>query len=250
MRKGGHTSAMSATPTAVHNGSATGDHGGGRLRAALARRSAGLGAAALLSLAGTAAAAGSLSVGSILSGDETPEPPDYRQTDETVVALGSDPRVGRWRVVTYRSPELVDRGEVIQPAGLPCLKLALFGASSEVLLATRSYCGQRGTGGLAGASLPVRDSAGRVFTLLFGEAPEQAAGVRLGDSNGKNQGATIYDGPPSGDGDFWVHVTARGRPAEQTWMEWIDPDGTPQGERVDLSREVRQPLDPVLGGGD
>jgi hypothetical protein len=218
-------------------------------RAVLTRRSAVASVTALLCLVGTAAAAGGLSVGSILPGDETPEPPAYRQSDETVVALGSDPRVGRWRIVTYQSPELVDRGEVIQPAGLPCLKLVLLDASTGALLGARSYCGERGSGGLAGASLPVRDSAGRVFTLVFGEAPEQAAAVTLVDSNGKNRSAELYEGPPSADSDFWVHVMERSDAAERTWIEWNDSDGGRRGEPVDLTLELRQPLEPARAGG-
>jgi len=229
---------------------ATSHRGGRMLRPALARRSAVVGATALVCLAGTAAAAGGLSVGTILPGDETPEPPEYRQTDETVVALGRDPRVGQWRVVTYRSPELMDGGEVVQPAGLPCLKLALFNDATDELLATRSYCGERGKGGLAGASLPVRDPVGRMFTVLFGTAPEQAERIGLRDSNSKNESAALYDGPRSADGDFWVHVTPRGKAAEQTWIEWTDSDGKLRGDRVDLTRELRQPLDPAPAGGD
>jgi hypothetical protein len=248
MGSGDHSANTNTARGGPREEAPTSRRGGRMLRPMLTRRSAVAGAMALLCLAGTAAAAGGLSVGSILPGDETP--PEYRQTDETVVALGTDPRVGQWRVVTYRSPELVDRGEVVQPAGLPCLKLALFDDTTDELLATRSYCGERGKGGLAGASLPVRDSAGRVFTLLFGKAPEQAAGIRLRDSNRKNESADLYDGPRSVDGDFWVHVTPRGNRAEQTWIEWTGSDGEPRGERVDLSLELRQPLDPVPSGGD
>jgi hypothetical protein len=218
------------------------------LPAAPARQSALAATAVLLVLAGTATATGGLSVGSILPADETPHPPEYRQADETVVALGTDPRVGSWRIVAYRSPELVDRGEVIQPAGLPCLKLALTDATSDTLIGTRSYCGERGKGGLAGASLPVEAPSGRVFTIIFGQAPEEAAGLEIVNSDGGVRRPAFHEGPEAIKADFWMDVIPRASLAEETWMRWIASDGRSAGERVDLTLELSQPLTPIRSG--
>jgi hypothetical protein len=216
-----------------------------RPRDGLARRSIFVGAVVLLVLTGTAVGAGGLSVGTILPGDETPGPPGYRQTDETVVALGSDPRVGNWRIVTYASPELVDRGEVLQPEGLPCLKLALSDAALGHLIAGRSYCGEHGNGGLAAATLPVQTPNGRVLTFLFGQAPEKAAAVKVASSAGWARGVQLHEGPATVEGDFWLDVMPHGTSAAETWVEWAGSDGSRVGERVDLTLELRRPMTPV-----
>jgi hypothetical protein len=220
------------------------------LRAPVARRSVLAGTIVVLVLAGTAAAAGGISIGSILPGDDTPGPPEYRQTDETVVALGVDPVIGRWRIVRYRSSELADRGEVLQPAGLPCLKLTLQAPAGGPPIGSRSWCGDRGQGGVAAASLPVRTPDGRVYTLLFGEAPEQAAAVEVANSDGMRRRVRLHEGPAMIESDFWMDVIPRGEPAGETWVEWSGADGRRPGERVDLTLELGQPLTPLgVGAG-
>jgi hypothetical protein len=211
----------------------------------LARRSAVAGGVVALGVAATAAAAGGLSVGSILTSDDNPTPPEFRQTDETVVALGSEPLVGPWRLVTYSSPELVDDGEVLQPEGLPCLKLLLSGSSQDPFVATRSYCGERGQGGLAAAALPVEGQAGRVSTVLFGQAPEAASKVHMVDSVGWRKSAEVHEGPGSSTGDYWLYVMPPRAPADQTWVEWTDSTGKAREDRADLSLELLRPMDPV-----
>jgi hypothetical protein len=137
---------------------------------------------------------------------------------------------------------------VLQPEGLPCLKLTLSEPASGVPVGSRSYCGERGEGGLAGASLPVRRPDGRVFTLVFGEAPEQAAAVEIANSDGMRRLVRLHEGPATIEGDFWMDVMPRDAPAHEACLEWSGSDGRRAGARVYLTLELSQPLTPIRVG--
>ena len=200
----------------------------------------------LAAAGGVAAAAGGLSVGSVLPSGESSQAPEYRQTDETVVALGTHPQVGRWRITAYRSAELMDDGEVVQPAGLPCLRLLLSRTSDGAPTAGRSFCGEHGRNGLSAAALHVADETGSELDVLFGEAPEAAARVALHGANDSQQGAQLHEGPASLHGDVWILVTPQSKPSEgRTWVDWMRPDGTAAGDNVDMTRQLGRPAGAV-----
>ena len=71
----------------------------------------------LFAVAGAGAATG------ILSRDDAQPPPPAK--GEVVLASGEAPVGGPWRLTAHRSEALVDGGEQLQPAGLPCLQFIL-----------------------------------------------------------------------------------------------------------------------------
>ena len=220
-----------------------GESTGGWLGRRSARRTGPLMMVVLLAAAGGVAVAGeTLSVGRVLPGGESPGAPEYRHTEETVLAVGTHPQVGRWRITAYRSAELVDDGEVVQPAGLPCLRLLLSRTSDGSPTAGRSYCGEHGQNGLRAAALPVVDQMGNELNVLFGEAPEAAARVALRRANHSPQSAQLHEGPASLRGDVWILVTPQSQASEgRTRVDWLRSDGTAGGDEVDMTRELGRP---------
>jgi hypothetical protein len=181
----------------------------------------------------------------VLPGGDVPAPPEYRQADEAVLAVGTDPRIGRWRITGYRSTELRDGGEVVQPAGLPCLTVLLSDATDGRPLAGRGFCGERGRGGLSAAALPVTDQTGRDLNVLFGGAPEAAAGVVLTSVARSEWAAQLEEGPTSFDGDVWIMVAPRESQSQSASVDWVRGDGKAAGDEVDLTRELERPGDPL-----
>lgn len=200
---------------------------------------------ALVVVGGAVAAIDRLAVGTILPSSDVPSPPEYRQADETVLAVGTDPQIGRWRITRYRSTELRDRGEVVQPPGLPCLTLLLSDATDGRPLAGRGFCGERGSGGLSAAGLPVMDRTGHDLIVLFGGAPEAAARVELSSTDHGERAAHVEEGPASFDGDVWILVVPREPHGQSPSIDWVRADGRAAGDKVALTRELEQPGDPL-----
>jgi hypothetical protein len=95
----------------------------------------------------TAAAGGSgmLSPGDVILGAEPTGPPENRQgMDETVLATGTTPIAGPWRITGYKSDGAIANGEVVEPAGLPCVRLMLSAPPEGTPYGGRGFCGERG----------------------------------------------------------------------------------------------------------
>jgi hypothetical protein len=209
------------------------------------RRSGVLSVLLLLVIAvGAALASGTLSVGSVLSADSPPGAPEYRQAEETVLALGSDPQVGRWRITSYSSRELEDAGEVLQPAGLPCLKLLLSDASGRPV-AGRSFCGARGADGFEAATLPVVGRSRRPLYLVFGTAPDSAATVELLADGREAQHARVHQGPSGFRRRAWMLVVPGDPPVHTATLGWREAEGGGYEDTLDVTLELRRSGTPI-----
>ncbi|HKP20477.1 MAG TPA: hypothetical protein VJT68_03110 [Thermoleophilaceae bacterium] len=197
-----------------------------------------------LAATGVATASGNLSVGDVLPGGDHPQPPEYRQADETVLATGNNPRVGHWRITSYQSVELRDAGEVVQPAGLPCLNLLLSDASDGRPVAGRGLCGDRGRGGLNAAVLAVNDHDGETWDVLFGHAAENSERVELRTGD-LVDAARVEDGPREVRGDVWILFASHRARSGRSFIVMSGPDGVATGEPVDVTRPLDRPGDPV-----
>jgi hypothetical protein len=161
--------------------------------------------AGLIAATAASAVGGVFSVGSVIPGGEPSGPPENRQTaDETVLATGTSPIAGPWRMTAYESQGTVENGEVIEPAGLPCIRLMLSEPPAGTPFAGRGHCGERGSGGFDVAGLPVRDAGGRSEILLFGRTPESTSWVDVAGEGGRRLRAQLHEGPSNLSGDVWV----------------------------------------------
>jgi hypothetical protein len=180
----------------------------------------------------------------LLSLGAVPSAPEYRQADETVLALGSDPQVGRWRITSYSSAELNDAREVLQPAGLPCLKLLLSGASGRPV-AGRSFCGARGSAGFAAATLPVVGRTGRPLNVVFGTAPGSSATVQLLSDGRAAQQAPVRQGPSGFRRHLWMLVVPGDPPVHTATLGWRRAEGVGYEDTLDMTQELGRPGTPI-----
>lgn len=217
------------------------DHEGGpsRLGGSL-RRGRGVVVAAVvgaLVVAGAAAAATDvLSVGSVIPGGEPSGPPEHRlPVAETVVAKGSSPVAGQWRLTSHEGQGTVDNGEVVEPAGLPCIRLLLVNPPPGSPLDGSGYCGEV-EGDFTVAAVPVFDErASRSELLLFGPAPEEATAVELTGDDGVKIRVDAFDGPSGYDGDAWVIAAPPG--VKNAKVTWIGENDDAVGDSVDASSQ-------------
>jgi hypothetical protein len=207
----------------------------------------------LLAAATTAgAASGVLDVGSVIPGGKPTGPPENRlDVDETILAKGTDPVAGPWQIRSYKSKGMgVYHGEVLEPAGLPCIRLVLIDPPVGTLLTGSGFCGEAGKGGFDIADVPVRDSSGRVVVLLFGHAPEDAAGVELTAGGGTRIRVNTLEGPADVPGDVWQITTPPD--LESARVDWLHADGRAAGADLDasihLDRGRRLASSPPTGG--
>ena len=164
-------------PGAAHEGACRNGHAR-RLRGAVF-----VAVVAVVSLAAAVVAVGGdglRSVGTSISGDE-PAAPGHPPTGapETVLATGSSPIAGRWQITEFASETITDRGEVVQPAGLPCVKLLLLDPPPGTPIVGSSQCGLP-RGELEVMSLPVPDAAsGKVEVILWGRVADATRAIEL-----------------------------------------------------------------------
>lgn len=143
--------------------------------------------------------------------------------DEMLVATGTTPVAGAWRLSTYAGVD-----------GLPCLRLML---TTAVTPASGSgWCGETNRDFLVSA-LPVTIVDGRAEVILFGVAPESATRVELASAGGKwrearalEAGSTVYGRP-------WVIAHPLG--VESAQVSWLDASGNRHGTR-DVSSEFER----------
>lgn len=211
----------------------------------------------LLLCVGAAAflASAAVAVGGMFSGDEagtripggSPSgPPEFRQvSDETVLASGSLPVAGRWRLTAYDSEGTVEDGVEVEPAGLSCVRLMLAAPPHGTPFAGRGFCGQRGQGGFSVASLAVRDDmSDATEVVLFGHAPEGATAVRLIAQGGDAVATNTRDAYDGFAGDVWA-MAVDPEAAIHGEVEWIGKDGRVDGTRLSPGKDVRGQLEAI-----
>jgi hypothetical protein len=130
-----------------------------------------------------------------------------------VVARGSSPIGGRWRLEAYRNRHT-----------LPCIRLTLLEPPTGGPIAS-GHCGRFARApGFGYSSLLVSDLNGRAEHLIFGRAPRRAAFVRMTAPGGLRTVVPTRPGPKGTRSDFWLIVappvhgeaTLRWRAADRT----------------------------------
>lgn len=176
-------------------------------------------------------------VGTTIRGDE-PAGPRYPATGvpETVLATGSSPIAGRWQISEYASQPITDNGDVVQPEGLPCVKLLLLDPPPSVGLVGSSQCG-RPRGDLEVMSLPVPDSASaKVEVILWGRVAEGTGAVELSAEGA----SSIRVAPEPGPADFADDVWAIATPPDlhKASVSRLDHQNRPIGPAVDAASDM------------
>lgn len=179
----------------------------------------------LLIATGAGAATGLLSVGDIIPGGGKTGPPNYGMSvSETVVATGTSPIAGPWRMGAYASEGVNHEGEVLEEQGAPCVRLMLSVPPAGTPTAGTGFCGKIGEkAAFAGSSLPVVTKSGETEALLFGTAPETSKSVEF-TGDGTRISAPTHEGPASVSGDFWVIPVPPG--IRDAQVKWYGTDDT------------------------
>lgn len=111
-----------------------------------------------------------------------------------VVARGSSPVAGRWRLEAYRR------------RGLPCIRIVLLAPPPRTPIAA-GQCGRFPRApGFGLSSVQVSDGRGRAEHLIFGRAPRRAAFVRMTAPGGLRRVVRTRPGPRGTRSDFWLIV--------------------------------------------
>jgi hypothetical protein len=182
---------------------------------------------------------GGVAIAFALAGDSSGSKPDA-STEHRLVATGHDSRVGDWEIFAFDSPALEDRGETLQPAGLPCLELVLSDGSGQPV-AGRGFCGERGR--VPAAGLLVENRAGRQFHVLFGRALQEATAVELA-TPGKTR-VSVVKSPADPGAGLWALVVPRETGVRTASLDWVRGDDSPAGEPIDMTLQLTRPGDPV-----
>jgi hypothetical protein len=172
-------------------------------------------------------------VGSVIP-EGAGKPP--REGDHIVVATGRSPVAGRWQLEHYRSTRLADpqTGEVYQPAGLPCLGIALLDPSTEVPVLASGQCGEfPRTPGFGRVQMSVPQVRGKVRELLvYGRTPERTRSVVLTAAGGVKITVDPFEGPRSVAGDFYLIAVSPD--LEDGRVNWVDEHGNVGGPGLEL----------------
>jgi hypothetical protein len=204
--------------------------GGGRWRVAVLAL-----AGALLATAGAGAATGVLDVGTVFRGEGFDGGgAGAAATDETVVATGTTPVAGRWQLTVFESKETRVGGEVVEPAGLTCLKLRLPDPQGQ-RFGGGGFCGD--TSQFTATFLASPDPAARGQVLIFGWAPEEAAAVQL-SAAGVPAIRAVLQGPPDVPGDFFLIAAPPG--LKNARVDWLRTDGLQPGRDFSHAFEPQQ----------
>jgi hypothetical protein len=197
-----------------------------------------VGIALLLSLAvaGIAGAAtGVLPVGTVIEGDEQGDSSDRLTVDETVLATGSTPVGGPWRITSYASEGVTDQGTVVEAKGLPCIRFMFTNPPTGTPLRGSGFCGEARKGGVSIGSVPVRDPSGEIELVLFGEAPEGAASIEVARSNGPTVDGSIHPGPDTSR-NYWAIPLPED--TKDPTVSWLDENGQRGSRPLDASTHL------------
>jgi hypothetical protein len=191
--------------------------------------------ATLLAATAAAAATGLIPVGSVFRGEGFHA--DERQVEETVVATGSVPKAGAWRLTTF---------ETKTKHPVQCLKLELTSARGRRAPGPRSsgYCGHIGAFWEFGHGRKAA-AVERGELLLFGTAPAQARSVELIGNGGVRLSAEVHPAPAGGRGGYWAIAAPPG--LDKAQLTWRDADGLPGGS-LDVSYRFDGPSAPTVVG--
>jgi hypothetical protein len=153
---------------------------------------------------------------------------------ETVVAAGTTPVAGPWRITSHASKRIVANGETVQEEGLPCVRLFLLRRPARSPFAGSGQCGAA-IDGFGISSVPVMDEFGRVEVILWGRAPDDATAVEL-RADGTGSRAGTLRGPPGFDGDVWVLPSSPD--LTDPTLAWIDSTGRPHASTRAVASEL------------
>jgi hypothetical protein len=199
------------------------------------RRSVAVAVALTLCLGGGALAATRiLSVGDTIPPGPPGGPPENRSSvPQTIVGQGTAPLAGPFQITTYGSAGIYDKGEALEPRGLPCVDLNLTDPPPVTPVAGSSFCGAEVREKFTVSWVPVLGDGGRKELILFGTLPEDAKDV-LVTANGSEQiPVQHFEGPSDYPGDVWAaplsddHETLR--------AAWVRADGSPGDRARDVS---------------
>lgn len=195
-------------------------------------------AGALLATGVAGATTGIIDVGTVIQGGKPEGPPVNRLTvNETILATGTTPNGIHWRITSFKSEGTTDNGQVVEPAGLPCIRLVLSNPPAGTPLAGSGFCGEIKQD-FNVAAVPIREEDGQVEVVLFGRAPAGSRGVELTTNSGKTLRADTYDGPSELRGDVWAMAADPSLRDSDPQVAYIGADGKPAGVRREASSQL------------
>lgn len=191
---------------------------------------------ALLAVGGAGAATGVLSPGSIIPGEEAGVSHDAGPgPDQTVLATGTAPVAGPWRLTTYRSEGLSNGSEVVEAKGLPCVLLQLTDPPPQTISTASSFCLAPGKPEFNVNSLLV-ESSGSTELLLYGFAPDDTASIQLSAAGEETVLSQAHDGAGAFPGKVWMIPVAPGATAGE--LTRVDANGRTVGDSRDASAHL------------
>ena len=196
---------------------------------------------ALLAATAAVAATGVLTVGSVIPGGGDPGfEHDGASPEQIVLATGTAPGAGPWRLTAYRSEGIADeQGQVVEAKGLPCIRLLLTSPPAANPINGSAFCLAPGKRDFNASSIPVLDeSSGESELLIYGFAPTHAASVELTAGNRQRVRSDTDSGGPSFPGTVWL--IAAPPLLESADLDWIDRSGKRAGANLDASRYIEQ----------
>ena len=196
---------------------------------------------ALLAATAAVAATGVLSVGSVIPGGEDPGfEHNGASPEQTVLATGTTPVAGPWRLTSYRSEGIADsQGDVVEAKGLPCVRLLLTSPPAANPINGSAFCLAPGKRDFNASSIPVLDeSSGESELLIYGFAPPNAASVELTAGNRKPIRSDTGSGGQTFPGTVWLVAVPPG--LESADLDWIDRSGRRAGANLDAARYIDQ----------
>jgi len=184
-------------------------------------------AAGFLSVGGAGAATGLLPVGTVIAGGSDPEDQyEHGPEDKTIVARGTSPVAGPWRLTSMRHQGNPETGE----APGDCLELLLTEPPEGTPIGATMLCQSLGESRFKADSVPVvNTSTGKAEALVFGSAREGVASVVLSTDRGEQDQARTTEAPWNfGASRPWVVVVRSDQSTAR--LRAIGGDGALRGE--------------------
>lgn len=157
-------------------------------------------------------------------------------TGRTVVAKGTAPVAGPWRLTIYESRgSISDEGDFYEPEGLPGIELSLLhgpngyparGGGSGVIRNAPGF--SRGQHTVRSGMGTIKDPIKEI--LLYGRAPDRADHVRIAAKGGIRLNVKTRKGPPGVPGRFWFVATSPKLTSGH--MRWVDTSSGEEGPAV------------------
>jgi hypothetical protein len=156
--------------------------------------------------------------------------------EQTVLATGTARVGGPWRLTAYRSEGIVDEdGDLLEAKDLPCVRFLLEAPPPRNPINGSAFCLAPGKPDFNATSIPVIDSSsGRNELVIYGFAPDDAAGVQLTAAHGRTFRSDTKPGGAAFPGSVWVIAAPPGLEAAE--LDWVDRSGNAAGTPRDASR--------------